>query len=204
MVVDLPGARLTCRVWVLAHRWLGILRAGRLEHGDDVGGRILRIEGLHATGIGERPVGHVVIDRVLVGDDPHRAAKWHRYEDGDAAGALVGVRHQGIDERCAELSVDHIHQRRVQHRLSVELDRDVPGGGGIAAVPGEPDRVDLAGAGPLGNDAAVGGLLQAVREVAVAAGAVEARELLGLHAGGQGRQVVQVSVEIPAHRTFGR
>ncbi|GAA2879343.1 hypothetical protein GCM10020220_081640 [Nonomuraea rubra] len=186
-------------------RGLGV--AARLEPVDDVLGRIGRVERAHALGVGEGAVADVVEVRVVLGGDPHRPRERHRHLDVDAAGALVGVAHHRVHERRAEPAVHHVLEARLDDLDAVQLDGDPAGAGDVAAVPGEPDGLQLARAGVLGDHAALGGGAQAgvgaLEPVVVVAGAVEAGELLGLDADRQLGQPVEPAVDVPAHRALG-
>src|SRR5262249_47638147 len=89
----------------------------------------------------------------------------------------------------------------VEHGLTVEDHDNIAGRGNIAFIAGEPDRIDLAGAGGLSNDATVLGGAQARvlagKAVIVATGSVEAGKLLGMGAGGQLWKSVELAINIP-------
>ncbi len=138
----------------------------------------------------------------MLGDDPHGAAVGHRRLDVDTAGALCSVGHYGVDERGAEATVDDVLELGVEHGFAVEDHDDIAGRGNVAIVAGEPDRVDLASAGVLGDDATILGDAQARipagKAVVVTAGSVEAGELMGAGVGWQFREPVESAVDVPA------
>ena len=88
--------------------------------------------------------------------------------------------------------------------------RIVPERGHVAAVAGEPDRINLAGAAIFGDHtagttrrqtAAVAVLITG-GDVVIAAASIEARQLPGLRVGAQIRQPIQMTVGVPAHHPF--
>jgi hypothetical protein len=80
----------------------------------------------------------------------------------------------------------------------------------IAAVAGEPDRIDLAGtvilrddaAGAAGRQTSTAAVLITGRDVEITAAPIEARHLHSLCVGAQIRQPIQSTVGVPAHRPF--
>jgi hypothetical protein len=107
--------------------------------------------------------------------------------------------------KAHELAVDNVLQGRVHDLLAVEFDRDGAGSGDVAAVAGEPDRRDLAGAFVLRDDTSLccraEARVRAVETVIVRTVSAEAGELLGPHAGLQLGQPVEVPVDVPPDRT---
>jgi|GEM_PF-6132068 len=184
------------------HRRLRVPGARRPHGVQDIGRRIVRVERAHPVGVGERPVGHVVVERRCVGGDQHRETERHRHPDVHPARALTRIAHQRIDEWCAELPVHHILQRCVHHGHTVQDDRNISDAAHIAPVPGEPDAIDLPGAGVRGDHALAeehaAAVSRAIPIVAVLPARIGTGELRRGDTGSQFRQPIQPAVGTPA------
>jgi len=142
--------------------------------------------------------------------DPHRLPVGHGDLDVDAPRRLHSVGHQRPHERRTQPTVDHRLQWCVDHRSSIQVDADRSDPGHVAAVAGEPDRINLAGsailcddtAGTTGSQTSTAAVLIAGGDVEIAAAAIEARHLKSLSFGAQIRQPIQSTVGVPAHHSF--
>src|SRR6202012_4373133 len=94
--------------------------------------------------------------------------------------------------------------------VSIQLDADRTHPAHVAAVAGEPHRVNLAGAAILRDDTpdaarcqtSAAAVIVSGADVEVAAGPIEARGLQSLRVRAQVWQPIQSTVGVPAHRSF--
>ncbi|PQM49525.1 hypothetical protein C1Y40_00241 [Mycobacterium talmoniae] len=209
IVSPAPAGRSTTRGWCAAPAALGLGSPRRgAEHREHVERGVGGRERAYAVGRRKLAIVDVVVLQIGCDADPHRLPVRHRHLDVDPARRLSTVGHQRPHERRTQPTVDHRLQRRVEHRLAIQFNADRSDGTHLAAVAGEPDRIDLAGAVILRDDTAgtaerqtsAGAVPVTGRDVEIAAASIEARHLQGLGAGAQIRQPIQSAVGVPAHQ----